>query len=90
MRYALFDTDNYDNRHYVYENDVWLAYSLPAYYGKGVRKYILLAYTLNKQVSIWLRYAHTRYIDRNMIGAGVDAINGNTKNDIKFETRIKF
>src|SRR5690606_16952170 len=29
MRYAVFDTEDYDNRQYVYENDVWLAYSMP-------------------------------------------------------------
>ncbi|HEY9044522.1 MAG TPA: helix-hairpin-helix domain-containing protein, partial [Ohtaekwangia sp.] len=89
-RYALFDTDNYDNRQYVYENDVWLAFSLPAYYGEGVRKYILLEYKLNENVSFWLRYAITRYNDRTSIGSGVDTIDGNTRSDVKLQARIKF
>lgn len=89
-RQALFETDNYDNRQYVYENDAWLAYSLPAYTGKGVRNYALIEYKLNKQLTFWLRYAKTRLIDRDEIGSAQDAIEGNTKNDIKFQARFKF
>jgi len=89
-RYALFDTDDYDNRQYVYERDVWLAFSLPAYYNQGVRNYFLLEYKLNKQISLWLRYAHTRYQHQDEIGSGVDSIEGNIRNDVKFQARIKF
>jgi hypothetical protein len=89
-RYALFDTDDYDNRQYVYENDVWLAFSLPAYYGKGIRRYILLEYKLNTYVSFWFRYADTRYTDRDSVGSGVDETEGNVRSDLKFQTRIKF
>jgi hypothetical protein len=89
-RYALFDTDDYDNRQYVYENDVWLAFSLPAYYGRGIRRYILLEYKLNAYVSFWFRYADTRYTDRDEVGSGVDETDGSVRSDLKFQTRIKF
>jgi hypothetical protein len=89
-RYALFDTDDYDNRQYVYENDVWLAFSLPAYYGRGIRRYILLEYKLNSYVSFWVRYADTQYTDRDAIGSGVDKTDGSVRSDLKFQTRIKF
>lgn len=88
-RYALFDTEDYDNRQYVYERDVWLAYSLPAYAGKGVRNYILAEYTFTKKFAIWIRYAHTRYTDRDEIGSGADTISGNERNDIRIQTRIR-
>ncbi len=48
MRYAIFDTEDYDNRQYSYENDVWLAYSIPAYNGSGVRKMAIIEYKVNK------------------------------------------
>lgn len=86
-RYALFDTDDYDTRLYAYENDVWLAYSLPAYAGKGVRRYIMLEYALNRRLTVWLRYAQTRYTDRDETGTGLDRTDGNVRNDIKFEVR---
>jgi Helix-hairpin-helix motif len=88
-RYAIFDTEDYDNRQYVYERDVWLAYSLPAYSGKGIRNYVVAEYAFSKKFSIWIRYAHTRYTDRDTIGSGADAISGREKNDIRIQTRIK-
>lgn len=89
-RYALFDTDDYDNRQYVYEREVWLAYALPAYSGVGIRNYILAEYSVSKQVSVWVRFAHTRFTDRNEIGSGADTIEGSTRNDLRLQARIKF
>lgn len=88
-RYALFDTDDYDNRLYIYEKDVWLAFSFPAYYGVGVRNYLVLQYSISKKVDIWLRWAHVRFTDRDIIGSGSEAIEGNIRNDVKFQTRIR-
>lgn len=89
-RHGLFDTEDYDNRNYVYENDVWLAYSLPAYYGVGSRDYLLIEYKINKTISCWLRYSQTKYKDRDEIGSGLDLIKGNKKDDIKVQAMIKF
>lgn len=90
FRYALFDTDDYDNRQYVYENDVLLAYSMPAYDGIGVRKIAMMEYKMNRYVSFWLRYATMRYPYDEKIGSGIDTIEGNIKNDVKFQIRITF
>jgi hypothetical protein len=89
-RHALFDTDDFDNRQYVYENDVWLAFSLPAYEGRGIRNYVLVEYKVNKKIGLWLRYSRTRYTDREEIGTGLEKIAGNTKNDLKFQAVFKF
>lgn len=89
LRYALFDTDDYDNRQYVYENDVLLAYSMPAYDGIGVRKLAMVEYKMNRHISIWLRYASMRYPYVDKIGSGIDGIEGNIKNDVKFQVRIR-
>lgn len=89
MRYALFDTDDYDNRQYSYENDVWLAYSLPAYAGAGVRKMIVAEYKVSKRLSIAVRYAHIRYTNQSSIGNGLDRIEGDTRNDVKAQVVIR-
>jgi hypothetical protein len=89
-RYALFDTDDYDNRQYVYERDVWLAYSLPAYSGVGIRSYVMLEYTLSRLASVWLRWAQSTFTDREVIGSGTDAIEGNSRNDIRLQLRLRF
>ncbi len=88
-RYALFDTDDYDNRQYAYERDTWLSFSLPAYYGVGVRSYVLVSYSF-KRMTLWARFAHTRYCDRDEIGSGPDKIVGNRRNDVKFQVRYRF
>ncbi len=88
-RYALFDTDDYDNRLYVYEKDVWMAFSFPAYYGIGVRNYLLLQYSISKNADIWMRWAHVRFTDRTTIGSGSETIEGNIRNDVKFQVRIR-
>src|SRR5690606_29967531 len=82
-RHAIFDTDDHDNRHYAYEDDVWLAFSIPAYSGRGTRNYIIAEYKINRNITIWLRYSRTRFIGEHDIGSGLEAISGNEKNDIK-------
>lgn len=89
-RHGLFDTDQYDNRHYVYERDAWSSYSFPAYSGVGVRNYALIEYNVNKGLTLWFRYARTRMLSVGEIGSGQDTIDGNTRNDIKFQARLTF
>jgi hypothetical protein len=89
-RHGLFDTDRYDNRQYVYEGDAWSSYSFPAYAGVGVRNYALIEYNFSKRVTFWVRFARTRLSSGAEIGSGPDTIEGNTKNDVKFQARLKF
>jgi len=88
-RYALFDTDDYDNRQYVYERDVWLAFSFPAYFGVGTRSYLMVQFKASQKIDLWLRWAQTSYLNQDSIGSGGELISGNTKNDLKFQARIR-
>lgn len=90
LRYAVFDTDSYDERLYAYENDVLYAYSIPAYYYRGSRAYVLVKYSLGRNVDIWLRYAQTFYDNKTVIGSGLDEIQGRVKSEVKAQVRIKF
>ena len=88
--YALFQTQDFDNRQYVYENDVYLVFTLPFYDGTGARSMIMLQYSLSKQLNFYLRYSRTYFSDKQEIGSGLESINGNTKNDVKFQTVFRF
>lgn len=91
LRYALFQTDSYNSRLYAYENDMMSSYSIPAYYGRGSRFYILLDYNLTRNIEIWLRYSRTFYDDQQVISAGaLTEIQGNSKSEIKAQIRFKF
>lgn len=89
-RYVVFEADDFDNRQYCYEKDVWLAYSLPSYYGRGVRHCAMIEYKITRAISLWIRYTQTRYTDRDEIGSGLDTIKGDLASDVKFQVRMKF
>ncbi len=88
--YALFDTDSYNERIYAYESDVLYGYSVPSYYGKGIRCMILFEWSPYRWFELSLRYGQTWYSDRNVIGTGLDLINGNTKSEVEIQVRIRF
>jgi hypothetical protein len=91
LRYALFQTDSYNSRVYVYENDMPGAYSIISHYYRGSRFYILLDYNVNRKIEIWLRYSQTVYDNKKNISEGaLTEIKGNTKSEIKAQIRFKF
>lgn len=51
LRYAIYDTENFDTRVYAYENDLFSAISIPAFSGRGSRIYMNLHWRVNR----WLR-----------------------------------
>lgn len=89
-RYALFDTDSYDERIYAYENDVLYAFSIPAYYYKGSRLYFVVHWTAAKGIDFWARITHTHFSDRDEISSGLNMINGSAKTELKVQMRLKF
>lgn len=90
MRYAVFDTDTYNERMYAYESDVLYAFSIPAYYYKGNRFYLMARLDLGRNVDVWFRYAISQYSNRQTVGSGLDLIEGNHKSEVKVQLRLKF
>jgi len=89
-RFAIFETDDFENRQYAYERDVLYAFSIPAYFGVGTRQYVLLQYGITRKIDLYARYARTHYRDRDEISSGLETIEGDRKTDLKFQIRIKF
>ncbi|MEO8794413.1 MAG: helix-hairpin-helix domain-containing protein [Daejeonella sp.] len=90
MRFAIFNTAGYDSRIYAYENDVLYSYSIPAYQHQGTRFYLNARYTFAKGIDFWAKYSLTHYTDLDVIGSGLDEIEGKNKSEIKFQIRYKF
>ena len=89
-RYVLFNTPDYDNRIYAYENDVLYGYSIPAYYGKGNKIYLFAKYNVIRNLDFWLRIAQTTYSDKEVLKNGWDEIAGNTMTEVKLQLKYKF
>ncbi|WP_162428767.1 ComEA family DNA-binding protein [Pontibacter pudoricolor] len=89
-RYAIFDTDSYDTRQYVYERDVLYAFSIPALSGRGTRVYALLQFQLVRDLDVWVKYGITNYRNVDTIGSGLETIVGSRRSDVKAQVRYKF
>lgn len=90
FRYGIFDTDSYNSRIYAYENDILYVFSIPAYYNRGTRTYLMVRYKIRRGVDLWLRYGATIFDNIDVIGSGLEEIQGNTRSEIKAQLRIKF
>ena len=77
FRYALFDSDDYNSRITMYENDVLGAFSIPSLYGKGSRLYLLGKLKLFNALSLYAR-------------VGCSFLSDEMKTDVKAEMVWKF
>ena len=89
-RFALFDAYSFDERIYTYEDDVLYGYSIPSFYNKGSRMYLVAKIAINRHLDAWFRIAQTFYRNQNSIGSGLSYIDGNTKTDVKVQVMVKF
>lgn len=89
LRHVLFDTDDFDNRQYMYEPDMWLAYSFPAYNGSGIRSMAMIRGSLTRHADIWLRWSRTIQSGAESTGSGVDLIEGPRRSEIKVQVRVR-
>ena len=89
-RVALFGTDDYDSRQYVYERDVLYAFSFPAYFNRGVRHYLLAQYNLSRHLDVWVRWARTDLTNQTTVGSDLDQINTPHKTEVKVQARWRF
>lgn len=89
-RLAIFKTDSYNNRIYTYENDILYSFSIPAYYGNGVRFYLTLNCDITRNMELWFRVARTEYFDNTSVGSGLDELPYAHKTEVKTQLRLKF
>ncbi|GAB3687608.1 helix-hairpin-helix domain-containing protein [Spirosoma flavus] len=86
-RIALFNTDNYDSRQYVYERDVLYAFAFPAYFNRGIRHYLMAQYAVNRHLDVWIRWARTDVINQSIVGSDLDQIDVPHKSEVKMQIR---
>ena len=61
FRAQAFDAQEWNNRVYIYENDVLYAYAIPFVYGLGGRFWLNARYKINDIFSLYLRVSETIY-----------------------------
>jgi len=68
---------------------VLYAFSVPAYFDKGQRIYLMLKWKAFKQLDVWLRIARVTYFNRTTIGSGSEEIDGNHRTEVKVQVKLK-
>ena len=61
FRAQAFDAREWNNRVYMYENDVLYAYAIPFVYGLGGRFWLNARYKINDTLAVYLRVSETVY-----------------------------
>jgi hypothetical protein len=89
-RYALFDVPEYDARIYAYENDILGFFSIPPYYRKGNRYYLIFNWKPTRKIEFWARVAQSRFQDQRTIGSGLEQIAGPNRTEFKLQVRLKW
>jgi len=88
-RYAIYDTDNYDTRIYAYENDLLYVFSIPSYFYKGIRAYLMAKYEIGQKIDLWIRWGIYSYANQTELSSGLEQIEGSKKSDIKIQLKIR-
>jgi hypothetical protein len=89
-RIAVFATDSYDARLYAYENDIIGLFSIPPYYDRGMRWYLMVRATPLRRVDVWVRYGAWIYNGQDRISSGLQEISGNVRSDLRMQVRLRF
>ena len=90
MRYALFKTDGYASRIYMFENDLLYTFGLRPYYYSGQRFYVNVRYRPWNALTLEARYELYRLFDQETIGSGNELIDNNQRSGIKCQVRWMF
>jgi len=97
-RIAIVDTDDFENRQYMYEKNVLYAFAIQGISGQAIRNYLMIQYKHSKKINVWIRYARTSFQDSqrivnaesSSIGSGLSEIAGNKRSEVKMQVRFRF
>ena len=87
---ARFKTDDYNTRIFSSEKNMLYSFSIPSFYGDGLRLASVLRYNFSRSLYLSMKAAWTHYYDRNTIGSGLEEIEGRNKIDIYAQISWKF
>lgn len=87
---AYFHAGDWNNRISIYEKNILYAFSFPSYYGEGFRLYSVIKWKMRPSLTVYCKLASTLYLDREMIGSGLETIQGKDKTDIYGLIRYNF
>jgi len=84
---AFFDTDGFAARIYAYEQDLLYSFSVPVFFDRGRRTYVMARYEPVPSLTLEAKYGITRYDNRSTIGSGLNQVQGSRRREIRVQVR---
>lgn len=82
LQCTWFDSDDYDTRLYLSERQLRYGFGIPMLYGEGIRYNACLTLRLPRDLRLSAKYVCASYADRAVIGSGLEAVEGNLRQDL--------
>ncbi|WP_138430295.1 ComEA family DNA-binding protein [Fodinibius saliphilus] len=89
-RISMFDTESFSSRVYQFENDLLYVFASQALFDRGQRMYALLNYEPFEYLELWAKFGVTVYENKQVVGSGLNQIEGDTRSEIGIQARISF
>lgn len=89
-RVAIFDINDYNSKIYAYENDVLYYFSVPAFYDRGARGFLVYHYKLSRNFEFWAKVSRTFLSHQTTYGSGTETIQAPHKTEVRVQVRFKF
>lgn len=87
---SYFNTDDYNNRVYLYEQGPLYTFGVSQYSGQGLRYWLMARWKVSQKLQLTAKAGTTDYFDRHVIGTGLQQVNASAITDIDLELRWKF
>ena len=88
--FSYFDTDDYATRITSYEKNLLYAFSMPSFYGQGIRCAFSFKASVLDNLYLSAKLGWVHYFDRNEIGTDMELIEGSDKTDLNVLVGWKF
>jgi hypothetical protein len=87
---AYFNTDSYDSRLYVNEQQLPHCFSSLSVYGRGLRLSLIARAMVGSHLQFDAKLGYTKYRDRTTIGTGLQQIDASHMTDLDVQARWRF
>jgi hypothetical protein len=88
LRFALFDTDTYDERLYAYENDISYTFTINSYYYRGCKGYFIMKWKC-RRFEIQGKISRLLFFNKAQISSGLELIDAPHKTEVRVQVLIK-
>lgn len=89
-RLAFINTPSFQTRIFAYEHDLTYAFSIPPYYGRALRSYLLGHWEIMPRLTLQVKYGLSLFHDRQEISSGLERIAGQRQSQWRMQLRWRF